>query len=259
MALKLLKVIDEESESMLLTGPVTGRDNKPRSSFVSYSCKKKQVPFSKKAIKRKENEVNFPHSKIFRSKTEQYLNNCIVSDYDNCDNIKTIQTVLNEYKEKKLQSIHKSLKPSGFTELFNEENIDKYEIKNHDDLLLLFLPNVCMATPLHFLLARNLYGIIKKIVNSIEEKNIFNKFLEDENQTNKITEMFEYILEEDVSYPLEYISDSYCTLPIVFHYSDYDEDELEANRFKIRHYLIQIIVKILKNEKFSKRNDLNTY
>ena len=74
-----------------------------------------------------------------------------------------------------------------------------------------------MATPLHFLLARNLYGIIKKIVNSIEENNIFNKFLEDKNQTNKIIEMFEYILEEDVSYPLECISDSYCTLPIDFH------------------------------------------
>ena len=60
-----------------------------------------------------------------------------------------------------------------------------------------------MATPLNFLLARNLYELIKKIVNSIEENNIFKKFLEDKNQTNKIIEMFEYILEEYVSYPLD--------------------------------------------------------
>ena len=70
-------------------------------------------------------------------------------------------------------------------------------------ILLVLTPNFYMATPLNFLLARNLYELIKKIVNSIEENNIFKKFLEDKNQTNKIIEMFEYILEEYVSYPLD--------------------------------------------------------
>ena len=119
-----------------------------------------------------------------------------------------------------------------------------------------------MKTPFHFLLVRNRFEIIKKLVVSIEEKDLFAKFLKDENLIDKIKEMFVYILEEYTSYPLESIAESYCKLPIDYDYYDYDETPEEKSnrevRAKVKAYLIEIIEKLLKNNSFTKQNDFNT-
>ena len=89
------------------------------------------------------------------------------------------------------------------------------------------------------------------MVDSIEEKDLFAKFLENENLIDKIKEMFVYILEEYTSYPLEMVQKRYCGLPIDYDYYDYDEEEDETReeksnrevRAKVKAYLIKIVEK----------------
>ncbi len=75
------------------------------------------------------------------------------------------------FKDKKLLRIHKSLNQNGNTELFDKENLSKYEVNNEQDLILLVLPNFSMKTPFHFLLECYRFEIIIRLVNSIEKKN----------------------------------------------------------------------------------------
>jgi len=129
------------------------------------------------------------------------------------------------------------------------------------------LPNFFLSTPFHFILANSYFNILIRLVDSIEEGNLFSKFLEDENLINRIVEMFIYILEEYVSYPSEALKDNYAHLPMDYDYYDFDEEPDETleektiriSRSKVKDYLTKISEEIYKRKEFTRRNDFNTY
>jgi len=147
------------------------------------------------------------------------------------------------------------------------------KIENASDLFLLFLPNLSMRTPFHILLSENKYTIFNDLVERIELE-VFNQFISDKNYINKIMDLFIYILEEHVTYPLDAIKNNYCSLPVDMDFLDFndpvefyeydyesDEDKLSKkvrdNRTKLNAFLNEIINEVLKNDSFVKRNDFN--
>lgn len=114
-----------------------------------------------------------------------------------------------------------------------------------------------------------------KIIEKIDEKDIFTEFLQNDELINKIIKMFVYILKEEQGYQLLNIKTIYCT----FSYDDYEEnesanestneseDEWETEEEKnnrmmlliIKKYFNKICKKIMSNKTFTELNNFVTY
>jgi hypothetical protein len=116
-----------------------------------------------------------------------------------------------------------------------------------------------MRTPFHILLSENKYTIFNDLVESIELK-VFNQFISDKNYINKIMDLFIYILEEHVTYDMDFLD---FNDPVEFYEYDYESDEdklskkVRDNRTKLNAFLNEIINEVLKNDSFVKRKDFN--
>ena len=111
----------------------------------------------------------------------------------------------------------------GNSKLFKLNELKQFQIDKTSDLLPLFLPNFNFSTPFHFMFASKNFDILKKIIEKIDEKDIFTEFLQNDELFNKIIKMFVNILKEEQGYQLLNIKTIYCT----FSYDDYEENESE--------------------------------
>ena len=59
-----------------------------------------------------------------------------------------------------------------------------HQLKEPADLFLLFLPNFFFVTPFQYILESNYFEILNKCVETIEKKELFTKFLNDETRVN---------------------------------------------------------------------------
>ena len=110
------------------------------------------------------------------------------------NNIKLIENVNFIYKQIVLKSIDESISIiNGNSKLFNKENLEKYEVNEPSDLLLLFLPNFSFSSPFRFLLSCNYFDVLNRLVEKIEENDLFSKFLNNDMLIDKLIKMF-YIL-----------------------------------------------------------------
>jgi hypothetical protein len=77
-------------------------------------------------------------------------------------------------------------------------------------------------------LSCNYFDVLNRLVEKLEENDLFSKFLNNDLLIDKIIKIFVYILKEYQRYPLSSIKEVYCYMPIDFDYLDYEENEEET-------------------------------
>jgi hypothetical protein len=133
---------------------------------------------------------------------------------------------------------------SYFDENELEAKIDSTSQMTGDELLLVFLPNYLLETPLHYLLRKGEFNLFNKLVGQINEENKRVLFEKSKGYLNKINEMFCFILENIWSYDQKTLEMSYFKLE----YDEGDEnlDKTAKNNIKI----VQAILNELKEAIF---------
>ncbi len=114
-----------------------------------------------------------------------------------------------------------------------------------DELLLVFLPNYLLETPLHYLLINGEFNLFNKLVGQINEENKRDLFEKSKGYLNKINEMFCFILENIWSYDQKAMEMSYFKL-------EYDEDDEDLDKTtKNNMKIVQVILNELKEAIFN--------
>jgi hypothetical protein len=130
--------------------------------------------------------------------------------------------------------------------------MEKFKILCADDLLLFFLPDYRMDTPISSMLIRNQFGLFNGFYPDIVK--YFRDFIFNEYLMSKIISMFKYIYQYKKKFTERIFETSYCDLGYDMRYFDDYEDEVEIEMLKkvkvINQYLKEIAKKVKANLDF---------
>jgi hypothetical protein len=132
--------------------------------------------------------------------------------------------------------------------------LEKFKILCADELLLFFLPNFLIDSPLSNMLISNYFGLFNGFYPDIVK--YFRDFISNEYLMSKIISMFKYIYQYISKFTIRTIETSYCGLGYDMRYfGDYeDEVEIEIEMSKkvdvISQYLKEIAKKVITNLDF---------
>ena len=139
---------------------------------------------------------------------------------------------------------------TGSSKLFNKIELENFKISNANDLLLFFVPNFSMRTPLSYMLFNNYFDLFNNFYPGIVK--YFSDFVSNKHFIEKIICMFTYIFQNKRKYPKSSIKEYYCSLGFdVNYFDDESESQILEKVIIIQGYLKKVEQEIWKNSEFS--------
>ena len=145
---------------------------------------------------------------------------------------------------------------TGTSKLFNKSELERLTISSPVDLLLLFLPDFCMRTPLQSLLTDNDFDVFNNLYPGIVT--FFRDFITNQQYIDKIVDMFTFILKYKVKYPKAAIEKYYSSLRYDSNYLSDEESETLDKIEGVQEYLKLIVEEVWKKKEFSSLEFLDT-